>query len=62
MDEMTELQKAEFKLSVIYLSAFGDQKEWTAAKHLSGLKAVFLAGANTQKKQDALPEGADTHD
>ena len=51
-EQMTE---AELQLSLIYLGAFRDRDKWTPGDHLSGLKAVFAAGA---KARDRVGGGA----
>jgi len=48
------MNEAELRLSLIYTEAFTSRAAWTAEDHLKGLKAVFQAGADAQKKKDTV--------
>lgn len=50
------LTAAELHLSTIYTDAFTNKRNWTPEDHLAGLKAVYAAGADAQKRKEATEE------
>lgn len=50
------MTEAELQVSLAYLRGFGTDKTWTPERHLAGLKEVFRAGAEAERKRSVRVE------
>lgn len=46
------MTEAELQITLAYMRGFGpDRLDWTPEKHVAGLKEVFRAGAEAERKR-----------